>query len=52
MRHAGAARRLEFAAKLGICVEEADECEYWLELIGDGKLIPEAKAVGTSSGGA
>jgi four helix bundle protein len=35
--------KLEFAAKLGICVEEADECEYWLELIGDGKLIIEVK---------
>ncbi len=37
--------KAEFASKLGICVEEADECEYWLELIGDGKLIPEAKAL-------
>src|SRR5215813_222146 len=35
--------RAEFAAKLGIAVEEADESLYWLELVGDGKLIPENK---------
>lgn len=34
--------RAEFAAKLGTCVEEADECEYWLELIGDGGLLPQS----------
>ncbi len=31
--------RAEFAAKLGIVVEEADECCYWLELIMDGGLL-------------
>jgi len=35
--------KAEFAAKLGICIEEADECEYWLELIGDGELLPLPK---------
>ena len=35
--------RAEFAAKLGIAVEEADESLYWLELVRDGKLIPENK---------
>lgn len=35
--------RAEFAAKLGIAVEEADESLYWLELVRDGKLIPEEK---------
>ena len=35
--------RAEFAAKLGIAVEEADESLYWLELIRDGKLLPENK---------
>ena len=35
--------KAEFAAKLGICIEEADECEYWLELIGDGELLPKSK---------
>lgn len=31
--------RAEFTAKLGIVVEEADECCYWLELIMDGELL-------------
>jgi four helix bundle protein len=35
--------RTEFAAKLGIVLEEADESLYWLEMIRDGKLLPEAK---------
>ncbi len=35
--------RAEFAAKLGTVLEEADESLYWLELIRDAKLIPEAK---------
>src|SRR4051794_13280398 len=29
----------EFAAKLGIVVEEADESEFWLELIAEGELL-------------
>jgi len=35
--------RAEFAAKLGIVAEEADETVYWLELLRDGKLLSEAK---------
>jgi len=35
--------RAEFAAKLGIALEEADESLYWLELIRDGKILPESK---------
>lgn len=35
--------RVEFAAKLGTVLEEADESLYWLEMIRDAKLIPEAK---------
>ena len=35
--------KAEFAAKLGICIEEADECEYWLELIGGGEVLPLPK---------
>ena len=35
--------RAEFAAKLGVAVEEADESLYWLELVRDGKLLPENK---------
>jgi len=33
--------KAEFIAKLGIVVEEADECSYWLELIADGHLLPK-----------
>ncbi len=35
--------KAEFIAKLGIVVEEADETCFWLELIMEGKLLPEAK---------
>ena len=35
--------RAEFAAKLGVAVEEADESLYWLELVRDGKLLSENK---------
>jgi four helix bundle protein len=35
--------RAEFASKLGIVVEEADESLYWLELIGDANFLPEKK---------
>ncbi len=31
----------EFVAKLGVVVEEADECAYWLELIAEGGLLPQ-----------
>jgi len=31
--------RADFIAKIGIVVEEADECVYWLELIMDGELL-------------
>ncbi len=35
--------KAEFIAKLGVVVEEADECEYWLELIIDSELLPKNK---------
>ncbi|PYL17443.1 MAG: four helix bundle protein [Verrucomicrobia bacterium] len=35
--------RAEFAAKLGVEAEEADETVYWLELVCDGDLIPANK---------
>ncbi len=31
--------KAEFVAKLGIAEEEADESDYWMELIGDGELV-------------
>src|SRR5437764_12075199 len=38
--------RAEFAAKLGVVAEEADESVYWLELISESKLLPELKVSG------
>ena len=35
--------RAEFAAKLGVVAEEADETAYWLEVIRDGNLLPAKK---------
>jgi len=35
--------RAEFAAKIGVVAEEADESVYWLELIGEGGLLSAAK---------
>jgi len=35
--------RAEFTAKLGIALGETDESLYWLELVRDGKLLPESK---------
>jgi four helix bundle protein len=35
--------RAEFAAKLGVAIEEADESLYWFELVRDCNLLPENK---------
>ena len=35
--------RADSVAKLGIVIEEADECLYWLELIMDGGLLPSVQ---------
>ena len=35
--------RAEFVAKLGIVLEEADETVFWLELIREATIFPEAK---------
>jgi four helix bundle protein len=35
--------RAEFAAKIGVVAEEADESVYWFELIGEGGLLSNAK---------
>jgi four helix bundle protein len=35
--------QVEFAAKIGIVEEEADEAAYWLELIVESGLLPAAK---------
>lgn len=36
--------RAEFIAKLGIVVEEADECGYWLELIVESGILNANRA--------
>jgi four helix bundle protein len=35
----------EWYAKLCICVEEADETLFWLELLGDATIVPTARLV-------
>ena len=35
--------RADFLAKLKICEEEADECEYWMELLVDAGIVPAGK---------
>ena len=43
-RAAGRARsRAEFAAKLGVVVEEADETVYWLELLAEAEIVSPAR---------
>jgi four helix bundle protein len=32
--------KAEFVAKLGVVIEESDECAYWMELIMEGNLLP------------
>ncbi len=32
--------KAEFLAKIGDCLKEAEETAYWLELIGEAKLLP------------
>jgi four helix bundle protein len=35
--------RSEFIAKIGVVLEEADETQLWLELIAEGKLLPQSR---------
>lgn len=35
--------RAEFAAKMGVVVEEADETVFWLEFVVDAGLMPEKR---------
>lgn len=37
--------KAEFIAKLGIVVEAADETCFWLELVIEGNVLPEAKVL-------
>ena len=33
----------DFIAKMGIVLEEADECVYWIELLVEAEIVPETK---------
>ena len=35
--------KAEFIAKMGIVVEESDECGYWLDLIAEAAEVPRAR---------
>src|SRR5437016_4443256 len=35
--------RADFVSKLGVVIEEADESAFWLELLSDAQLVPQAK---------
>lgn len=35
--------RKEFAARIAVVVEEADETQFWLELLAEGGILPEKK---------
>ncbi|MGE5215305.1 MAG: four helix bundle protein [Nitrospirota bacterium] len=35
--------RAEFIAKIGVAEEEADEVQFWLELICEGNLVPAGR---------
>ena len=37
--------KADFAAKIAISEEEADESAYWLELIVEGRLLPDNRVV-------
>ncbi len=43
-REASRARsKAEFVSKIGDCLKEIDETEYWLELLVDSDCVPERK---------
>ena len=35
--------KAEFAAKVGICLQEADEAAYWLELLGESGTVKASR---------
>jgi four helix bundle protein len=35
--------KAEFIAKIGVAEEEADEVQFWLEMISEAKLVPTAR---------
>lgn len=46
-READQARsKLEFIAKIGDCLKEADETQYWLELMAAENIVPQTRLAG------
>ena len=46
-REANRARsKPEFIAKIGDCLKELDETAYWLELLAESSIVPNAKLIG------
>lgn len=37
--------RAEWISKISLCLEEADESAFWLELIVEGEILPKSKVV-------
>jgi four helix bundle protein len=35
--------KADFISKVGITIEEADEAQHWLEMLGDAGLVPQDK---------
>jgi four helix bundle protein len=35
--------KADFISKVGITIEETDESQYWLEMLGDAGLVPQDK---------
>ncbi len=35
--------KVDFISKVGITIEEADESQHWLEILGEAGLVPEDK---------
>lgn len=49
-RAVGRARsQAEFISKLGIVIEESDETVFWLEMLGDGGMVPASKLTDLSN---
>jgi four helix bundle protein len=36
----------DFINKLGVVIEEADEAAYWLEIVGEGEVVPASRIEG------
>jgi hypothetical protein len=48
-RRVPARSRAEFIAKIGIVVEEVDECVFWLEVLEEASIVPRGRVKDLSS---